>query len=164
MPSDQDTANSSLRKRCSKASEHQSYIFRIEDSEMAYSLANDQKGWTAGPYWEHVELSIAATILVPQALQGRQGTLDFLSDRRITRDLDSPIDSRTEPLCVGTLTIWGQRTSYLGSLPHDVIWHVFAASAGGQFRMLALSGERLYRGNAKIQTVHFGREIDPEEW
>ena len=164
MTSEKSTAKHSVRRRRSRASEHQSYIFRIEDSEAGYSFATDHNQWTAGPYWEHLELSIAGTIVVPEGLQGRRCTLSFLGDRRISRALDSPADSRIEPLCVGTLTIWGQTTSYLGSLPHDVIWHVLAALAGGNIRMLALHGERLYRGKAKIQTVHFGREIDPEEW
>jgi len=30
--------------------------------------------------------------------------------------------------------------------------------------MIALHGETLYKGNAKILTLHFEREIDMEEW
>jgi len=30
--------------------------------------------------------------------------------------------------------------------------------------MPALHGKKPYRGNAKILTVHFEREIDPTEW
>jgi hypothetical protein len=30
--------------------------------------------------------------------------------------------------------------------------------------MLALHGETLYMGKAKILNVHFEREVDPNEW
>ena len=152
------------RKHGSRKPEYQSYILRIDDPEVAYSLEVDRKRWTEGPYWEHLELSVRGTILVPDKLQGRQGTLTFLGDREITSDLDNPLESRRQPIAVGTLTIWGETTSYLGSLPHDMLWHLFTILSRGDIQMLALHGEALYRGNAKILTVHFERKIDPEDW
>jgi hypothetical protein len=151
-------------KRGSRKVEYQSYIFRVENTEVSYGLSIDNKGVTEGPYWEHVELSIRGTIVTPENLRGRQGTLNFLADRRITRDLDNPIESRSQPLALGTLTIWSGTTSYLGSLPHDVLWHLLALLTRSEIQMLVLHGERLYRGSAKILNVHFEREIDPNEW
>jgi hypothetical protein len=152
------------RKRGPRRPEHQSYIFRVDKPEASYSLAVDRKGRTEGPYWEHLELSVRGTIAAPEKLQGRQGTLTFLGDRRITRDLDNPIESRSQPIAAGTLTIWGDTTSYLGSLPHDAFWHLLALLTRGEIQMLALRGEALYRGSAKILTVHFEREVDPKDW
>jgi hypothetical protein len=94
------------RKRGPRRPEYQSYIFRVDNPEARYSLAVDRKGQTEGPYWEHLELSARGTIVAPEKLQGRQGTLTFLGDRRITRDLDNPIESRSQTIAVGTLTIW----------------------------------------------------------
>jgi hypothetical protein len=151
------------RKR-ERRREYQSYIFRVDNPEASYSLAIDRKGWSEGPYREHLELSIRGTIVAPEKVQGRQGILTFLGDRRVTRDLDNPIESRSQPIAVGGLTIWGETTSYLGSLPHDTIWHLHALLTRGEIQMLALHGEALYRGNAKILTVHFEREIEPRDW
>jgi hypothetical protein len=81
-----------------------------------------------------LELSVRGTIVSPENVQGRQGTLTFLADRRITRDLDNPIESRSQPIAVGTLTIWGGTTSYLGSLPHDALWHLRALLIAVRFR------------------------------
>ncbi len=131
---------------------------------MSYGLSIDSKGWTEGPYWEHLELSVRGTIVSPENVQGRQGTLTFLADRRITRDLDNPIESRSQPIAVGTLTIWGGTTSYLGSVPYDAIWHLLALLTRGEIQMVALHGETLHRGSAKILNVHFEREIDPKDW
>ena len=111
-----------------------------------------------------MEQSVRGTIVSPESVQGRQGTLKFLADRRITRDLDDPIESRSQPIAVGTLTIWGETTSYLGSLPHDALWHLHAVLTRGEIQMLALHGERLYGEDAKILNVHFEREVDPNEW
>lgn len=73
-------------------------------------------------YSEHLELSVDGTIIAPEKLQGRRGPLTFLGDRRMTRDLENPIEPRTQPLCVGSLTIWGETTGYLGSFAerHDL--------------------------------------------
>lgn len=153
-----------VRKRGSRKPEYQSYIFRVENPEVNYGLSIDRKGWTEGPYWEHVEILARGTIISPVNVQGRQGDLTFLGDRRLTRDLDNPIESRSQPLAVGTLTIRGGTTSFLGSLPQDVLWHLLALLSSGEIKMIVLHGEALYRGSAKILDVHFEREVDPEEW
>lgn len=138
------------RKRRSKATDYQSYILRLENSELSYSLRVDGSWWAEGPYSEHLELSVDGTIIAPEKLQGRRRPLTFLGDLRVTRDLENPIESRTQPLCVGTLAIWGETTGYLGSLPNDIIWHLFGSLSRGEIRMLALHGERLYRGKQKF--------------
>lgn len=155
---------SSGRKHGTRKPEYQSYIFRVDNPKVSYSLAIDRNGWAEGPYREHLELSVRGTMVVPEKLQGRQGVLRFLGDRRITNELDRPIESRLQPIAVGSLTVWGERTSYLGSLPYDALWHLAALLTGSDIQMLALHGETLHRGNAKILTVHFEREIDPAEW
>lgn len=147
-------------KRRSRTADYQSYIFRIENSDVSYSLRLDRSRWAEGPYSEHLELSVDGTIVAPEKLQGRRGVLTFLGDRRMTRDLESPIESRTQPLCVGTLTIWGETTGYLGSLPNDIVWHLVGSLSRDEIRMLALHGETLYRGQAKLLTVHFECEIN----
>ena len=156
--------NKGGRKRGSKRPEYRAYILRIENPEVSYSLAIDRKGITEGPYWEHLELSVRGTIVAPEKVRGRQATVTFLGDRRITRDLDNPIESRSQPIAVGELTMWGETTSYLGSLPHDSLWHLRTLLTRGEIQMLALHGEAPYRGKAKILTVHFEREIDPKDW
>lgn len=151
-------------KRGSRKVEYQSYLFTVENPEVSYALSIDSNGVTEGPYWEHVDLSVRGKIVLPLNLQGREGTLQFLADRRITRDLDNPIESRGQPIAVGALTIWGGTTSYLGSLPHDALWHLHALLTRGEIRMVALHGAALYRGHAKILNVHFDREMDPKDW
>jgi hypothetical protein len=164
MASENSTAKK-RPKRPSKRRQHQSYIFRIDSPATSYSLGVDSgRRLAGGPYREHHDLTIDGTLVFPEELSGRQGKLIFLGDRRTTRELDHPEESRLEPLCVGTLTIWGQTTNYLGSLPHDAIWPVLAAMASGHFRMIVLSGESLSRGNAKIQSVYFEHNLNPEDW
>ena len=151
-------------KRGTKKREYQSYIFRVENTEASYSFSLDRNGMTGGPYWEHLELVILGTIVSPETVQGRHATLTFLADRRITGDLDNPIESRSQPTGVGKLTIWGGTTSYLGALPHDALWHIHALLTRGEVRMIVLHGETLYRGSAQILNVHFERKIDPNDW
>ena len=88
--------------------------FRIENLELSYSLRVDRSRCAQGPYSEHLELSVDGTIIAPEKLQCRRGPLIFLGDRRMTRDLENPIEPWTQPLCVGTLTICGETTGYLG--------------------------------------------------
>jgi hypothetical protein len=152
------------RKRESTRREYESFIFRVENPRVSYGLYLDRNGRSQGPYWEHLELSLRGTIVVPDRVQGREGSLTFLGNRRLARDLDNPSDSRSQPVAVGELTIWGETTSYLGSLPQDELWHIFSTLNRGEFQMVVLHGEKLYRGKAKILDVHFEREIDLAEW
>jgi hypothetical protein len=68
------------RQHGNRKPEYQSYIFRVDNPEVSYSLALDRNGWAEGPYREHLELSVRGTMVVPEKLQGRQGTLTFLGD------------------------------------------------------------------------------------
>jgi len=61
-------------------------------------------------------------------------------------------DDGRNPLDVGNRTMQGKEASYLGSLPWDAMT-----------RLIRFDGEALYRGRARMRTVSFEREIDPED-
>jgi hypothetical protein len=146
----------------SKKTQYQSYLFTIDNAKISYSFALDREG--EGPYREHLELTLLGTMVLPEHFRGRQGTLTLLGNRRTTDVLENPIQSRLQPIAIGKLTIWGKTTGYLGSLPADALWRCHTRIVRGDIKMLELHGEVLYRGSAKILSMHFEWEIDPQNW
>jgi len=64
---------------------------------------------------------------------------------------------------VGSLTIRGDRTEYLGSLPFDALWGLVGALSSGTLKFVDMYGERLRHGGAKIRSINFCRELDLDD-
>jgi hypothetical protein len=150
--------------RQSSSTEYQSFTLLIDGWEPSYSFGLNHSRYFEGPYWEHLELLLKGVFLSPAKVKNRCAVLTLLADRREMRAVADPASSRLEPVCVGTLTIRGGRTDFLGSVPYDAMWGLVSILSCGAIRMLNLHGRALYRGKAKIETIHFARDIDPENW
>lgn len=153
------------RKRRSRAPaiDYRSYVFRIVSWEPSYSFALNDGPLHDGPYWEHVQLVLTAECLAPSKMAGRISTFTFLGNREEARALNQPPNSDWRPLCVGSLTVRGDRTEYLGSLPVDSLWGLVSALPSGTLQFLDMHGERLRYGSARIRSIRFEREVDPED-
>jgi len=143
---------------------YQSYVFEINDWEPTYSFGLDRAYHRKGPYIEYLELSLSSTLIAPTKLKGRGATILLLASRRDVQRLERPDSDNQEPIGVGELTIRGDRMEYLGGLPYDAVWGMAAALAAGRIQMCVLRGIALKRGKAKIESAHFEREVDLEEW
>jgi len=152
------------RRRRRQEPEYQSYIFKIEDWEPSYMFGLNRSRHFGGIYCEYLDLSLKGVFLSPARAKDRRASLTLLADRRETRAVTDPGSCNWEPTCVGTLTIRGARTDYLASLPYDAMWGLIGLLSCGTIRMLDLHGRALYRGKAKIETMHFARDMDPEDW
>ena len=158
------TKTKGKRPRRSSEQAYQSFIFRIEDWEPSYSFGLNRSRYFEGPYSEYLDIALKGVFLSPEKAKDRRATLRVLADRRETHAVADPANSEWEPRCVGTLTIRGARTDYLGSLPYDAMWGLIDLLSQGTIRMLDLHGRALYRGKAEIETMHFAHDIDPEDW
>ena len=89
---------------------------------------------------------------------------------------ESPISANaTQPACgcnasrehgdsgLGTLTMRGERSQYLGAIPFDSVWHVSAMMISGDFRFICLHGATMFRVSARINSISFYREFDVED-
>lgn len=151
------------RSRRSVPVDYQTYIFRLDDWEPSYSFATNAIRWCDGPYWEHSALIFRGEILSPTKVKSRVGTLTVMGDRRDTQAVENPTNSDRKPLCVGSLTIRGDQTEFLGSIPQDALWGLIAAFGAGKLRIVDLHGDVLRRGKALIRSVRFYRDVDPED-
>ena len=98
---------------------YRSYIFRVASWEPYYSYSLNDGRLHPGPYWEHLELRVAGQCLAPARAAGRTVGLTFLGSREQTDYLEDPPRSEWRPLCVGTITLRGERAEFLGSIPFD---------------------------------------------
>lgn len=61
------------------------------------------------------------------------------------------------------LTMRGEQSSYLGSLPYDAAWRLSPVILTGGFRYIYLHGSAMYRGIAQIHSIGFYEEFDVED-
>lgn len=142
--------------------QYQTYVFQIDGWTPSYSFAVNHAAWREGPYWEYLALTVTGRIVSPSKFKDRAGQLVLLGNREDARKVEEPPSSDWRPNCVGSLTIRGRRTEYLGSIPHDSLWGVVGMLNAGALRFVDLTGEALRYGTAMIQTISFSRELDPE--
>lgn len=148
----------------SKAQKYESYVFRIDDWKPSYSFGLNNGRLFKGPYWEHLEVALSGVFLSPEKAKDRRASLTFLADRREVAAVNDPEKHDWKPLAVGSLTIRGEDTSFLGSIPQDSMWGLIQLLSCGATKMVNLYGHALFRGEATITNMHFEREIGPEDW
>ena len=156
-------AQSRKRKRGS-GPQYQTFIFRIEDWEPTYGFSINRDRFRDSAYSEHLQLAVSGVFLAPARAEGRKATLDLIGDRSDTRAVSEPSRLASHPTGVGALTLRGERTHFIGSLPYDGMWGLIGLLSDGAVRMIQLHGPALYRGKTHIASMHFVRDIDPEDW
>jgi hypothetical protein len=65
---------------------------------------------------------------------------------------------------VGTLTMRGSRSEYLGSIPFDVLLALAPPILAGGLKFIYLSGPALSHGSSRIRDISFWGEADPAEF
>lgn len=154
----------SQRKSKTRVATHESYLFQITEVSPHYGFHLAHAPHETGAYGEYLHTELKAKCLKPSKYEGRETTFTFIGDRGITDELKAPGRTQRSPLCVGTLTMRGNRSSYLGSLPFDiaVALPLIAVADGSGF--IVLSGTTARGGTATIRSSSFYRDIDPDDY
>lgn len=151
------------RKRVKE--EYSSYIIEVADWETGYSFTvNRDHRFYSGSYGEYLHLEIKGIVRYPFKFDGKDIRVLFLGDRKLTSNLVGEQCLEPQPVSVGHITIRGQYRDYIGSLPFDAVPLVSSLLQAKQVRFINMSGKALFRGSAAINSLHFIRDFDPEEW
>jgi len=151
------------RKRVKE--EYGSYIVEVAGWETSYSFTvNRNERFFAGSYREHLHLEIKGVLRHPSKFDGKDLKVTLLGDRSLTAQLAAEEYVTPQPVSVGHLTVRGQQRDYLGSIPFDAVPVVSSLLQAKQVRFISMSGKALFRGSAAINSLHFMRDFDPEEW
>jgi hypothetical protein len=100
--------------------------------------------------------------LAPKKLIGRMMVLRLLGNRKEMGALNEPEKSDLKPLCVGSISVRGDRNEFLGSLPLDSLWSLMTRLPSATFQFIDMHGERLMWGRARIRYLSFCKDIDPD--
>jgi len=145
--------------------EYGSYIVELTDWETNYLFTvNRNERFFAGSYREHLHLEIKGVLRHPSKFDGKDIKVTLLGDRTLTSQLAAEEYVTPQPLSVGHLTLRGQQRDYIGSIPFDAVPVVSSLLQAKQVRFISMSGKALFRGSASINSLHFMRDFDPEEW
>jgi len=147
--------------------EYTAYCIEIKDWGTPYSLYlnKDSKKFHIGPYWEYIELKIKGSFIHPKKYAGKEVEIRFLGNRQMNEMLNDPGKyDDSKPLCIGSLTLRGERREYLGSLPMDTYPLIAETLAANKYKYLIFHGYTLRYGSAEIFSVHFYEEFDEDAW
>lgn len=150
------------KKRLREQSE--SYLFEIEQINPHYSVHLGHPRFDAGAYGEHLHIEISAKCLAPAKFLARETKFVFIADRSMARELVESRLRQSMPINVGTLTMRGSQSDYLGSLPFDAALALPTIALAGGYRFILLGGSSMYRGSAQIMSSGFYRDIDSEDF
>lgn len=139
-----------------------SYLFEIQEVHAHYSYSDGTR-FSRTAQEEHLQPRVNAICRAPTKLQGRRTDFVLIGDRQHELDLRSQSLAPASVTGVGTLTMRGTRSDYLGSLPYDAAWHVAPMVLSGAFRFIYLHGATLSRGTARIKSISFYHEFDLED-
>lgn len=153
-----------MARKPRRPDEWESYYGEIVDWNVDYSLRVGRLDRYPQPYNEYLALEVALRLHKPDRLVGQDIEMTILGRREADRELNAEQHGEFLPLVVGTLTVRGERRSYLGSLPYTAIMGLLPALESRRIRMVVLHGKRLYRGEAQITSMSLVREVDPDEW
>ena len=152
------------RKRPSKPT-LESFLFKIESISPDYSFGLGNPRFDRGAYSEHAHTEIVAACLAPKRFAGRATTFTLLGSRDIAEELRQPDRAFQQPRGVGTLTMRGNRSEYLGSLPLDALLSLTHPIIAGGLAYISLAGFREHGTSAiRVNYVAFRREVDLDDY
>ena len=138
-----------------------SYLFEIESARPSYLFGSFLRAREQS-FGEYLHPRIDAVCKAPAKLSGRVTLFTLIGDREINRRL-SLGELAPSTMGVGTLTMRGTKSEYLGQVPHDAAWQIVSAIRGGAFKFIVLHGAALSNGRARIQSIGFDEKFDPDE-
>ena len=141
----------------------QTYLFEIKEIIPDYSFGVAHSRFDQGAFGEYAHTEITAICVVPQKLSGRETRFLLIGDRRITQELNKP-GSETPWNGIGTLTMRGTRSEYLGSFPLDVLIGLAPLIQAEWLRFITLSGPQLRHGSSRISHFRFVKHADPDDY
>jgi hypothetical protein len=142
--------------------EWESFLFEIEKIHPHYSFGNGSK-LEQTAFAEHFHPEWDARCISAEKYKGRMTRFTIIGDRSSERDQWEQTLADACRSGVGTLTFRGQRSEYLGSLPFDALWNVVLTSLAGGLRFIYLHGAAIKHGTARITSIGFYEEFDPED-
>ena len=152
------------RRKKTQPIRFESFVFEIVTWEPEYRFALNCTKWPPGPYWEHCELMCQGPLLIPSKLTGRSVVLRIMADRTETAAAQHPTEVTSTPVSIGGLTLRGQQSDYLGSIPYDSFWGVMAMLTANKVRYITLHGEALSRGRSRIRSIGFQPSFNAEDY
>jgi hypothetical protein len=150
------------RKRAAPIKDWDSFLFRIEEVDPHYSFSDGSK-FQPTAHNEHLHLHVVAVCVSPPKFDGRKTRFTLIGDRQLEQDQWMQKSAPENHRGVGTITMRGEQSEYLGSIPYDSVWHISAMMISGGLRFIYLHGAALFRGSARISSISFYREFDLED-
>lgn len=142
----------------------ESFLFEIKMVAPDYSFGSAHPPYNRGYLAEYAHTEIDAVCLIPRKFAGRATRFILLGDRAVSCELNDPREQERPWNGVGTLTMRGSRSKYLGTVPFDALLALSPVIAAGTLRFIYMSGAPLRHGSAHIDYFALKRNADPDDY
>lgn len=149
------------RRQAPNVDESANYLFAIEDFSPSYSFGAGSN-WQNTVHDEHLHTIVRAKCLAPEKYAGRLTSFSLMGDRNYERLMKAEA-AAVKAAAVGTLTLRGKTSEYLGGLPFDALVQLQPLLIAHKFKYIWLTGARLIQGAAAISRISFDDEIEDED-
>lgn len=141
----------------------ESYLFEIVGVSPTYSFHVGMQRLEPGAYGEHLHIELRAKCLRPRQFEGRLTEFTFIGDRDFIAATQTRHAGERAPNGVGSLTMRGKQSDYLGTLPYDAAANLALMILAGGYRYIYLGGPAVYRGTSRISSSSFYRQYNPDD-
>jgi len=108
-----------------------------------------------------LHLNIKGLFRLPEKYSSKEITSTFIGDREI---FPTQNESDFTPLCVGSITLRGEKREFLGALPFDSLPIISSLMETKQIRFVDFHGLIPKYGHADIRWIRFFKNFDPDEY
>jgi hypothetical protein len=142
--------------------EYAHFVFEVSAPKFAYSFSSRLRKHDPEPYWEHPNLELAGKCLYPAKFADRIGKIEIVADRELPKPQQG--SWRASGDWIGYLEAGKSKLHYYGSVPPDALGWVLTSIASGMTRFVAVNGEPLKRGTARIRGCSFDADFVREDF
>jgi len=144
--------------------EYCTFVVEVIEWELSYLFSiNLFSKHRQTPYEEYLHLNIKGMLREPKKFDGMEIDVTFMGDRNMMPDINNPA-SAVKPISLGSVKIRGEHRQFIGSLPHDSLPLIAPMLESKRIRFFHLHGSSLHRCTASINSIHFFKDFDPEDW
>lgn len=151
-------------KKPKRKIEYEDFLLEVIDWHCFYSISLGRAFRGDDPYLEHQGMEVDCRIIAPSRFKGKLLFTRLISSRHMDDALNDPDTAKYEPLCVGSLTIRGKTSAYLGSLPQTTFILLIQLLSLERIRFISFHGEKLRYGSANISNISFDWTYEPEDY
>ncbi|MGA2261232.1 MAG: hypothetical protein ABSH28_07345 [Acidobacteriota bacterium] len=140
------------------------FIVEVMDWELSYSIRLDEGKYGSAWFSDSLHLEIKGVIRLPDKYAEKEIDACFVGSRDMLPDKNRKSYRISNPICVGELRLQGEKRQFLGGIPIESLPTIASMLETKRIKYFDLHGLSPRWGHAKIKSVGFFRDYNPDDY